>query len=126
MMELFGEPIYTYTRRQALEDGVLVDAGPLAAEAGIRFPVALTRAAWEATVTVPAGADGFQNATGRLWDVLYVGRCAMARSTGDRAAYTISVITTKGGKRRNIRLEAVCGPGDNAEPVITIMLPGED
>ncbi len=25
-----------------------------------------------------------------------------------------------------IKLKAVCGPGDEGEPVITIMLPGED
>jgi type I site-specific restriction endonuclease len=30
----FGEVISTYTRAQALEDGVLVDAGPMAEEAG--------------------------------------------------------------------------------------------
>jgi hypothetical protein len=25
-----------------------------------------------------------------------------------------------------VRLKAVCGPGDQGEPVITVMLPGED
>ena len=39
--------ISTYSRAQALEDGVLVDAGPLAKEAGFRWPVAITAAAWE-------------------------------------------------------------------------------
>jgi hypothetical protein len=29
-------------------------------------------------------------------------------------------------KHEDIILKAVCGPGDDAEPVITIMLPGED
>ena len=41
---VFGPPIHTYTRAQALADGVLVDAGPLAKEAGFRWPVALTQA----------------------------------------------------------------------------------
>ena len=29
-------------------------------------------------------------------------------------------------QRRVVTLKAVCGPGDRAEPVITIMLPRED
>ena len=43
---LFGEVISVYTRAQALADGVLIDAGAMAAEAGFRFPVAITAAAW--------------------------------------------------------------------------------
>ncbi|MCP4286877.1 MAG: hypothetical protein GY792_20935, partial [Gammaproteobacteria bacterium] len=43
---IFGEVISTYTRAQAIEDGVLVDAGPTAKEIGFRFPVALTSAVW--------------------------------------------------------------------------------
>ncbi len=46
MVEIFGEPISIYTRAQALDDGFLVDVSELAKEAGFRFPVALTRAAW--------------------------------------------------------------------------------
>lgn len=39
--------IYSYTRAQALADGVLVDVSDIAREAGFRVPVALTRTAWE-------------------------------------------------------------------------------
>lgn len=45
--------IYAYTRKQALEDGEQVDVSTTAAEAGIRFPVFLTRAVYDAYVTVP-------------------------------------------------------------------------
>ena len=41
--DVFGPVIYTYTRAQAIEDGVLVDVSTLAAEAGIRYPTAVTR-----------------------------------------------------------------------------------
>lgn len=34
---VFGEVISTYSRTQAIEDGVLVDAGPMAQEAGFRI-----------------------------------------------------------------------------------------
>ena len=33
----FGEVISTYTRAQAIEDGVLIDAGPLAAGGWFQF-----------------------------------------------------------------------------------------
>mgnify|MGYP000128521510 CR=1 FL=1 len=47
LTEFFGEVISTYSRAQALEDGVLIDAGHMAKEAGFRWPVAITAAAWD-------------------------------------------------------------------------------
>ena len=41
--ELFGEVISSYSRAQAIEDGVLVDVSSVARAAGIKFPVAMTR-----------------------------------------------------------------------------------
>ena len=51
----FGEVIYSYTRSQAVADGVQVEVTKTAQEAGIRFPVFLTRAVYDAYVTVPPG-----------------------------------------------------------------------
>jgi hypothetical protein len=62
--------IHSYTRADALRDGVLVDVSATAREAGLRHPVALTRAAWERCVTVPPGVL-CQDEAGRLWDVLW-------------------------------------------------------
>jgi hypothetical protein len=39
--------IHRYSRADAIRDGVLIDVTPTAREAGFRFPVALTSAAWE-------------------------------------------------------------------------------
>ena len=36
--------VHRYTRADALRDGVLIDVSAVAREAGIRYPVALTRA----------------------------------------------------------------------------------
>ena len=47
MREIFGEPIHSYTRAQAIEDGQLIDVSTVAREAGIVWPVALTSAAWD-------------------------------------------------------------------------------
>ena len=47
--------IHRYTRADAIRDGVLIDVSETAREAGIRWPVALTAAAWAQCVAVPAG-----------------------------------------------------------------------
>ena len=60
--------IHRYSRADALRDGVFVDVSATAREAGIRFPVALTRAVWERCVSVPPGVL-CQDEAGRLWDV---------------------------------------------------------
>ena len=73
--------IHQYTRADALRDGVLLDVSATAMETGIRWPVALTCAAWERCVSVPSGV-ACQDEAGRLWDVLWMLRCAIARQDG--------------------------------------------
>ena len=73
--------IYRYTRAEAVADGVLIDVSPVAREAGITYPVALTCAAWDRCVAVPPGVE-CQDEAGRLWDVLWVLRPAIGRSGG--------------------------------------------
>jgi hypothetical protein len=129
--EIFGEPVYTYTRRQAIEDGVLVDlmqpeTVALVREAGFKFPVAMTSGAFSATVAeidkpLPEGQD----MQGRLWDVLWMLRHGIKTSrTPDRARFVVMV--WNGRHYDRVELWATCGPGDNGEPVITILLEGED
>ena len=77
-MNKSGVLIFSYTRAQAIADGVLVDVSKLAKEAGFRFPVAVTAAVWAECVTVPDGVAG-QDETGRLWDVLNLLRFAIAK-----------------------------------------------
>jgi hypothetical protein len=125
MEDLFGPPISTYTRAQAIEDGVLVDVSSVAREAGIRFPVALTRAVFETCVTVPKGVRG-QDESGRLWDVLWMLRCT-TRWGGPVEMFSVHVrMDNRERMPSAVRLKAHCGPGDNGEPVITVMLPDED
>ena len=75
MTELFGEVISTYSRAQALDDGVLVDAGAMAKEAGFRWTVAITAAAWTDCVAwtdADSERQVRQDESGRLWDVLFM------------------------------------------------------
>jgi hypothetical protein len=73
--------IRRYSRADALRDGVLIDGSAVAREAGIRYPVALTCAAWECSVAVPAGV-ACQDEAGRLWDTVWMLRLAIGRSRG--------------------------------------------
>ena len=40
------ELIHSYTRKQAIEDGGLIDVSEMAKEAGFKFPVATTNTVW--------------------------------------------------------------------------------
>lgn len=118
--------IYCYTRQQALEDGVLVDVSTLGQEAGFRFPVALTRAVWSHYVEVPEGVTG-QDETGRLWDILQMLRWAIKKAPAGESILLFEVLVRNDNHQpRKVQLKSVCGPGDEAEPVITIMEVDED
>ena len=143
-----AEVVYTYTRAQAIEDGVLVDLmqpETVAAvkEAGFRWPVAMTSAAFHLAVAVPykterAGGLGRRRVRelvrccdlqGRLWDVLWMLKSAIRQAAPGQAVlfFEVGCVTPESPQRlRVVRLKSVAGPGDNAEPVITIMLPDED
>jgi hypothetical protein len=106
---------------------MLIDVSAVAGEAGIRYPVALTRAVWERCVTIPTGVK-CQDKAGRLWDVLWLLACAVRRSDGGPEV-RFGVHVRNDNRERTpplVRLKAVCGPGDQGEPVITVMLTDED
>lgn len=125
LTELFGEPISVYTRAQAIEDGVLVDVSETAREAGLKYPAAITRAAWAKYVEVPRGVEG-QDEPGRLWDIVHMLRVAIARGVGGSVIRYPLYVRNDNRRPRLVTLKAICGPGDSAEPTITIMLPEED
>lgn len=126
-MEL--QMLCTYSREQALEDGVLVDVSQLAREAGIIFPVAVTESVYENYVKVPEGVNG-QDETGRLWDILWMLRTTItrARPSTDRLEFQLYVRNNNDYTKEPplVTLVSVCGPGDDIEPVLTIMMPDED
>ena len=123
--DVFGDVIYQYTRAQAIDDGFLIDVTETAREAGISFPTAMTAAVWEQCVTVPEKA-AWQDEMGRLWDVLTMLRYAIAHSKATQElAFSVAVQNDARGPSR-VELKALCGPGDQGEPVITIMMPDED
>ena len=126
-----AEVIHAYTRKEALADGVLVDVTETSEhkEAGFTMPVAVTRAVWE--LVEPERMPAGQSVSGRLWDLLWMLRCGIRASRGGGQLLHFKVIFgfegPRGGyKQKTYTLKAMCGPGDDAEPVLTILLPEED
>ena len=118
--------IYTYTRKQAVEDGVLVDVSATAREVGINFPVAITSTVWDMYIVPSEKLEGCgQSISGRLWDLLWMFRLKAMRSNKSLLYFSCLFLDVN-EKLDEVKFKAFCGPGDNAEPVITIMLPGED
>jgi hypothetical protein len=66
-------------------------------------------------------------ATSRLWDVLGMLSLPARRASGDRVDFALHVRNSnRPGTPPLVRLKALCGPSDQGEPVVTVMLPEED
>ena len=112
----------SYTREEALNDGLLIDITKTAQEVGFKFPVAVTSSVWEGIVQPDktALADG-ESIEGRLWDLVFIKKQKQSSSFTKYELYA-----TKNGEQELRHVKAVIGPGDNFEPVITIMYLHED
>ena len=145
--DFWGEPVYGYSRAQAIADGLLVDLTTATDETGqhlcprygFKIPLAITRNAWakaiEAGGNWRTGRDGEvlelkggQSLTGRLQELLWMLKiaCVCDPASTDRVRFEVYVDVTGDGRREAVKLWAHCGPGDDAEPVITVMLEDED
>ena len=124
----FGSVIYSYTRKQAVADGVQVEVTKTAQEAGIKFPMFLTRAVWDTYVTVPEGVTA-QDEAGRLWDLVWMTRFAILRAKPGVDRIPVALYVRNDNHRaRLVKLIATCGPLDIDEPApsITVMMMDED
>jgi hypothetical protein len=137
LTDFFGDVIHAHTRADAIRDGGLVELpAPICRGAGVVVPVAVTAGVWH--LVDPGNLDRMpgQSVTGRLWDLLWTFTIAARSSRGrHRSTVTYRCIflmcrEAMGGseitEEKTATLRAVCGPGDQGEPVITIMLPWED
>lgn len=132
----FGPVIDSYTRADMLRDGTLVGASPsMVGEAGLRCPVAFTRAAWNDCVAWSdednTRKDTIQDQDGRLWDALWMTRAAINRARlCDRDRVVVDLYRVprsgRGHSPRRTFLLAVTHPGDAGEQVITITMPDEN
>lgn len=121
MEDVFGDVIYSYSRKQAIEDGVLVDLSTLY-PSGTRiykWPVACTDSVWH-LIQNACGQDSTK-AGGWVWDLCFMSAKFPIRCLSESEQLFRIII---GEKTHTLKVH--CGPGDTAEPVITIMMPEED
>jgi len=126
--DIFGPVLYTYSRSQAVADGCQIEVSKVAEEAGIRFPVFLTRAVYNRYISLPPDVTG-QDEAGRLWDLVWMLRFAIRKAQHGQARLPFALYVRNDNKAPQlIKLVAMCGALDidDPQPAITIMLPDED
>ena len=119
--------VYSYSRKQALADGVLFDLSIPVGEIG---HVACTAAVYHRYLVPDKIMEAMgQSLEGRTHDLLWMMCCKIDEA---RLAHTLSermtfktIFLMPPGKLVTVNFVVTCGPGDTGEPVITIMLPNE-
>lgn len=129
---IFGEVISAYPRAKAIADGALIDVSAEAKEAGFKVPVAVTAAAWSEVVAwsdEDSARQIKQDERGRLHDLLWVAvNLARHHKSSNRMPFQHYRVARggKGVRRTPITLVMSIEPGDDAELVVTFMLPSDD
>lgn len=117
----FGPVIYSYTRRQAVADGVLADLSQFRiTRQQWKMPLACTSAVW--SIIESAVKTGENDTEGILHDIYTMARLAIASKTNRAATVHFQVIIAAETHAMYLH----CGPGDTELPVLTLMLEGED
>ncbi|MXZ43653.1 MAG: hypothetical protein F4Z01_01540 [Gammaproteobacteria bacterium] len=128
--QLAIDPAYTGSRAEAIAEGTIIDVSDLGRQVGFKWPVAMTKAVWEDSVSwsdEDSEQQVPQNQKSRLFSV--VGACAdYVRTRGpqaDRMRFRINRIPRDGVSRgaQQRLLQVVAHPGDDGEPVLTIRIP---
>lgn len=120
--------IFSYTRAQALADGVLIDVTDEAKAHGFKVPVAVTDHLYHGYVEMVSGLESQgQSTAGRLHDLLSLAMFAARTSKGtDRVTFKVDFLMNP-NRKETVEVIAHIGPGDDgAIPVLTLMLPGDD
>ena len=123
------QPIYRYTRAQAIDDGMLIDLTEWASatkgfHGGFRVPLAVTAGVWADLNAIPASKQSSQDVRGRVHDLLWMASLA-ARRAGETSTVNFQVIMHLGRTSRQT-YKLMIHPGDHGEPVVTILRPNED
>ncbi len=116
----FGETIYSYTRTQAIEDGVLVDLSQVdSIKQHWKLPVACTSTLWAIIEEALKRKD--QDVSGICHDISTMAKLAIREAANtEQVHFKVIVI----GRTHDLKLHI--GLGDTVAPVLTLMLPNED
>jgi len=122
--QLLERALSVDSRTERILRGELRDVSELAREAGFVWPVAVTAAVWQQIEAIPP-SQSHQDVTGRLWDVLYMGRQAIrVMQRHDRTELLYRLIMHV-GRHTYITLKIVLMVEVDA-PTLVIALPDEE
>lgn len=120
--------IHTFTRADTIADGVF-DVTSVAKKAGFVIPVAITTSIWHLIhpVKQPASVESADEIEiSRVTELLQFLFIAIRHDKKQQEELLFPYIASMDVPIQLFTFKAVIGPGDTAEPVITIMLPDED
>ncbi|WP_291329777.1 DUF6573 family protein [Desulfovibrio sp. UCD-KL4C] len=121
--------IFSYTIKQAIEDGNLLDVTKQAKETGFKVPVAVSLNLYANYITPPTGLEGEgQSIEGRLHDLFIMCMLAIQKQLNESRVNFKVLFLMKSQPRSLEEVEVVCqiGPDDDMKPCITLMLPEDD
>lgn len=130
--------VYSYTRADAIRDGVFVDLmldpefAATIREAGFRCPIAVTTDVFERCIALtPAAERAGDTPSKRLWDVAWALGCQIkgVRAIGALEQldfeFAVAMVVGKSSGKSLVRLCASIEPSEAGEPAITIYFPEE-
>ena len=116
----FDEVIFSYSRQQAIDDGVLVSLSYIETiRQHWKAPMACTSCVW-AIIEQALQVEG-QDLNGIAHDISTCAKRAINTSRDTDQIYFSTIIA---GRKHALKLHI--GPGDTVAPVLTLMLPNED
>ncbi|MDN7012826.1 helix-turn-helix domain-containing protein [Methanoculleus sp. FWC-SCC3] len=110
------------TRQDAIDDGDLIEITRMGRDLGIMYPLAVSARVAESMVPFPNIPQ--ETVTENLWDTLHAFRDKACMTT--KAKFEFQVSLYQNGLVPTLTFKAAVSPGDDGEPVITIMLPDEN
>lgn len=132
--DLFGDLVYVYSRKQALEDGIQVDAntGDLGevTRQHFKYPVYMTKSVYDLMQRAVNNKRWGNDLKGVWHDILSMSRFPVRRWHTPEGFEQVEfrVIIRGAGRKSIYNLIATVGPTDfdDPSPCVTFQLPGED
>lgn len=127
MEDLFGPVIYSYTRAQAIEDGVLVDLSELAPDVcrqHYKYHIACTAAVWAIIDQAVNNKRCMNDLKGVIHDMLWMSRVYKKNLSPSDILFQVKIVGA--GRKSLFEFKMTCSGGDDGEPVLTILMPNED
>lgn len=134
--------IFSYTTKQAVDDGVLVKVDPVIVhQSPVILPVYFTDTVWRRYVEIPEEFKGTQDLNARIGDILFMFAFQAKKCSGSvlKFKFTCQIPKSRGiltnetkssisFQHLDVELKAVISAQDidDPRPAIFIMLPTED